>query len=271
MDAAVEAEYAQEVAFLNVQQHPEAGDILKTLLCQVCSPYAAHIYDAEEDPTQVRTLPGLCTDFCHRFYDTVSSALVSPATGAGNILTTVSQGTQQEVCSLFSITDTVYCYPDLKTNPELNGDIDREAITADGCLCLEQFADQLRNPISFETPPDLSGRVFISEQVGVVHVYHKNGTKRDTPFMDITNQVFITDLTGDERGFLGLTFHPDFVNNQRLIVFFSIRNANSKHTTRISEFRVSDHDPNLVNYTSERVILDLEQPYANHNGGEVCA
>ena len=272
MDDVIRQQYNVDVRNMGLEQHPEVADFYKTLLCQRWSPYAAHVYDAEDEPSNMRVWPGLCTSYCHDLYDAIG--VIAPAVDDATrdrfppILQTAFTGSRDDFCSAFAITDTVYCYPELKTNDRLNGDIDRDMITADGCLCLEPFAENLRNPLSFETPPDLSGRVFVSEQVGVVHIYYKNGTKRAEPFMDISNNVFVTSSSGDERGFLGLEFHPDFENNGRVFVFYSFDDA-GRFNTRISEFTVSGSDPNLVDYTSERVILDLPQPFANHNGGEV--
>ena len=262
-----------------LEPHPEELDFSKTLHCQRCSPYAAKLHENQDNPRYIGGWAVLCTDYCHELYDRFIALGVftfDDSSGSGrykrlSIADEAVTPTKDEFCNYMAVTDTIYCYPDVKMNPELNGNIDRDAVTVDGCLCLEPFADQLRNPLSFETPPDLSGRVFISEQVGVVHIYYKNGTKRDEQFMNISRDVLISNSSGDERGFLGLEFHPDFKNNGRLFVFYSIRNdpEPDKHTTRISEFTVSNSDPNLVNYTSERVILELPQPFANNNGGEV--
>ena len=259
MDDVIRAEYDTMLSAMETSEtlSEECAEIAKALLCQRCSPYAAHIYDVESNPQAAATTPGLCADYCLNMYENCSA------------LVNATAQTAAEVCASFSIEDEIYCYPDLKSNSALNGDIDRETITADGCLCLEPFADQLRNPLAFKAPPDDTGRVFIVEQLGVVHVFYKNGTKRDAPFMDISDDVLVTSNRGDERGFLGLAFHPDFQQNGRFYTFISITNSKRRHASRISEFQVSSDDFNVANYTSERVILEIEQPFNNHNGGEV--
>ena len=264
-DAELEAQF-QEI-LLNNQQigfAPSAcNNYTKTLLCQECSPYAAHVFDAEVDPSAARSTPGLCGTYCEQYYDTCISR---QSCSNCDLPPTPSK---QDFCDAQTISDMNYCYPELRTNSVLNGDIEREAITEDGCLCLEPFATNLRNPLAFRSPKDGSGRLFIAEQVGVVYAFHRNGSRVSSqPFLDISNRVLITNNAGDERGFLGIAFHPNFGSNGRLFVFYSLR-IDGRHHTRVSEMRVASDNPDQVDYNSERVLFNLSQPFANHNGGEV--
>ena len=265
-DAQLKSEYESILDNVEINDSNNCKGYIKDIICQECSPYAAHIYNAETGPGD-RTLPGLCSDYCSDFYRQCN-AYINLITGSDSELITYLAGGPTSFCNHIALTDVDYCYPELLTNAVLNGDIEREAITRDGCLCLEPFASLLRNPVSLKSPPDGTGRVFISEQVGVVHIYYKNGTKLEEPFMDITHMVLTSTREGDERGFLGLVFHPDYETDGRVFTYFSITHENSQRV-RISEFRVSDEDPNKVDEHSERILLEVDQPYANHNGGEV--
>jgi len=79
----------------------------------------------------------------------------------------------------------------------------------------------------------------------------------------------------DERGLLGLAFHPGFGSNGRLFVYYTIplRSTAPKdwdHTNRLSEFKISANDPNQVDLASEKVLLEDDHPYLNHNGGTIA-
>jgi glucose/arabinose dehydrogenase len=73
----------------------------------------------------------------------------------------------------------------------------------------------------------------------------------------------------DERGLLGLAFHPDFATNGRIFVYRSVpaKAVGADHTNRLSEFHVDPRTPDRVDPKSERVILEFDQPQFNHSGG----
>ncbi|XP_072173729.1 HHIP-like protein 2 [Diadema setosum] len=243
-------------------------NFLKDILCQECSPYAAHVFDAE---TSLRKtpLPGLCGDYCSSLYRTCPE-LIPLLTEDSTILDAYQAG-EAAFCSTVRNPDEDYCYPDILTNSFLN-DVawDSQTGAGDGCLCFEEFANGLRNPLLAVHANDNTHRLFIAEQVGVVHVFLPNKTRLNEPFLDIQESVLTSNRWGDERGFLGLVFHPQFVNNSRLFVYYSTYTDDSSNSViRISEFQVMSDDPNRVNMTTERVILDVEQPAPNHNGGQM--
>lgn len=79
----------------------------------------------------------------------------------------------------------------------------------------------------------------------------------------------------DERGLLSLAFHPNYERNGRFFVYYGAPlHANSpaalNHTAHVSEFRVSSQDPNRADDTSERVVVALDEPAFNHNGGKIA-
>lgn len=245
---------------------------VKELVCQKCSPYAAHIYDAE-GTLMSRPFPGLCNNYCRDFYRQCRN-IVSYFTQDLNIQQHVSYGTSA-FCEYVRLSDNDYCYPELKTNPILNNRISIKQYTSEGCLCMEPFADVLYNPVFARHSGDGSNRLFIGEVTGLIFVYYLNGSSESQPFLDISYQTLNTRNEGDERGLLGLAFHPNFRQNGRFFVYYSTPLEqhddfmSNNHKIRISEFLVSHLNPNIADVESERVILEVVQPFWNHNGGEV--
>jgi len=135
-------------------------------------------------------------------------------------------------------------------------------------------AEGLNSPIAFVAAPDLSGRRFIVDQIGVIRILTSEGKLLDKPFLDIRDRMVQLEPDYDERGLLGLAFDPGFGRNGRLFVYYSVplRSSAPKdwdHTNRLSEFKISADDPNRVDPASEQVILEEDHPYLNHNGGTI--
>ncbi|TTG77875.1 HHIP-like protein 1 [Bagarius yarrelli] len=174
------------------------------------------------------------------------------------------------LCQYLELDDTDYCFPRILGNEALNQNLGRVTADTDGCLqlCLEEVANGLRNPLAMVHANDGTHRFFIAEQVGVVWVYLPNKSKLEKPFLNITKAVLTSPWEGDERGFLGLAFHPKFKYNGKLYVYYSVE-VGLDERIRISEFRISAADMNVVDHTSERVILEIDEPASNHNGGQL--
>ncbi|KAM9707555.1 LOW QUALITY PROTEIN: HHIP-like protein 1 [Menidia menidia] len=243
-----------------------AGLVLE-LLCQECSPYAAHLFDAEDPSTPVRTIPGLCPDFCHRLWGECHSALplLSDDPRLEGAL-----GDRDSLCRLLELEDPDYCYPHLLANRRLTRNLGRVQTDADGCLnlCLEEVANGLRNPLAMVHANDGTHRFFVAEQVGLVWVYLPDRSRLERPFLNISRAVLTSSWEGDERGFLGMAFHPRYRHSGRLFVYYSVE-VGLDERIRISEFRVSAGDMNVVDHRSERVILEIDEPASNHNGGQL--
>lgn len=107
------------------------------------------------------------------------------------------------------------------------------------------------------------GRLFIVDQPGRIYIVDEGGTRLTTPFLDISGPV---DDSGNEKGLLGLVFHPDYASNGYFFVNYT-HSLSGGLTTRISRFQVSSGDPNVANAASELVILEVSQTDSNHNGG----
>ncbi len=125
-------------------------------------------------------------------------------------------------------------------------------------VALQEVASGLAFPL-YLTSPAGDSRLFVVEKGGTIRIV-KDGALLPAPFLDLTGQV----STGSEQGLLGLAFHPQYSANGRLIVHYT----DLAGDTRVSQFRVSD-DPDLADPASETLVLGADQPFPNHNGGQV--
>jgi glucose/arabinose dehydrogenase len=124
---------------------------------------------------------------------------------------------------------------------------------------LEPFLEGLSAPLYLTHARDGTGRVYVVEQEGTIRLAEADGTLLEEPFLDITDQV----TAGGERGLLGLAFHPDYAGNGRFFVHYS----DLEGDTVISEF--AGEGQGGADSRSERVLLRYDQPFANHNGGQI--
>ncbi|KAJ4939355.1 hypothetical protein JOQ06_028804 [Pogonophryne albipinna] len=243
-----------------------AGFVLE-MICQECSPFAAHLFDAEDPTTPIRTIPGLCPDYCSQFWNKCRSTI--PLLSDDPHIAKVKED-QTRLCRYLELDDADYCYPHLLSDQKLTLNLGRVQSDVDGCLqlCLEEVANGLRNPLAMVHANDGTHRFFVAEQVGLVWTYLPDRSKLEKPFLNITKAVLTSSWEGDERGFLGLTFHPKHKYNRKLYVYYSVE-VGFDERIRISEFQVSAHDMNVVDHASERVILEIDEPASNHNGGQL--
>lgn len=140
---------------------------------------------------------------------------------------------------------------------------------------LELVAENFTSPLALTAPDDGTGRLFVVDQIGVVWAVDANGTTLPEPFLDVRDNLADLRPTYDERGLLGLAFHPNFSENGKVYAFYSapLRPEAPEGwncTNYISEFQVDPEDPNRVNATSERVLMYIDKPYHNHNGGPIA-
>ena len=126
-------------------------------------------------------------------------------------------------------------------------------------VALEPVAEGLAFPLYLTAPPG-DPRLFVVEKGGAVRII-KDGALLAAPFLDIHGQL----STGGEQGLLGLAFDPAYATNGRFIVHYT----DVAGDTRLSAFQVSG-DPDRADATSERVLLAVDQPFANHNGGQIA-
>jgi glucose/arabinose dehydrogenase len=139
---------------------------------------------------------------------------------------------------------------------------------------LELVAEGLVAPLFLTSPPG-DGRRFVVDQTGIVHLLDEAGDLRDEPFLDLRDKLVVLRDTYDERGLLGLAFHPEYADNGRLFVYYTapLREGGPErwdHTDHLSEFRVAQDDDDRADPDSERILLQIDQPQVNHNGGALA-
>lgn len=137
---------------------------------------------------------------------------------------------------------------------------------------LKYVAGGFTAPLCVAYPHDGSGRLFLVDQNGYVKIFYLNGTVVERPFLDLRDRMVTIDPTYDERGLLSIAFHPDYASNGRVFAYYSAPlrsgvDSNWSCTNHLSEFHVSASDPNRVDMTTEKVLLQVDKPYQNHNGG----
>lgn len=126
------------------------------------------------------------------------------------------------------------------------------------------FASGFTRPVVIEHAGD--ERLFVAEQPGRIRIVEPDGTVQPTPFLDIESRV---DDAGSEMGLLGLAFHPDYANNGYFYVYYTYDPGPGRDRTRVSRFSVDGVNANLADAGSELILLEFEQPFANHNGGDI--
>ena len=131
-------------------------------------------------------------------------------------------------------------------------------------IALTTVVTGLSSPVGMESAHDGTGRFFVVQQGGLIRVV-LNGTVNSTPFLDLTSQV----ESGGEKGLLGLAFHPDFGGNRKFYVDYTRRNGTQLQTI-IAEYLASATDPNVADPSTARVLLTIDQPFDNHNGGQLA-
>lgn len=123
-------------------------------------------------------------------------------------------------------------------------------------VALSEIASGLEQPVHLTAPVD-DDRIFIVEQPGRIRVL-REGSVLPTPYLDITDRVG----SGGERGLLSVAFHPRFAENGYLYLNYTDRSGN----TQIERY-TADPDADTVDPASAALLLAVEQPFGNHNGG----
>ncbi len=131
---------------------------------------------------------------------------------------------------------------------------------AGGSLKLQRVASGLANPVFLTHAPGDGSRLFVVERRGTAKIV-RDGAVVGRSFLDISDRT----LAGGEQGFLGLALHPDYSQNGEVFVYYT----NLAGDSHVSRFRVSA-DPDSVDPATEEVLLVVDQPYSNHNGGMVA-
>src|SRR5450755_3144281 len=146
---------------------------------------------------------------------------------------------------------------------------------------LQLVVDSLVSPVFISEPPDGSKRLFVVDEIGKIWIIGSDSKKIATPFIDVTSKMVSLSPAYDERGLLGLAFSPDFKTNGKFYIFYTAPprpgtpvpgapGATWNNLTRISEFKVSASDPNQADLSTERILIQDDHPYLNHNAGTLA-
>jgi glucose/arabinose dehydrogenase len=135
---------------------------------------------------------------------------------------------------------------------------------------LQRIASGLHAPTVLTTANDGTGRLFVCEQTGQIRII-KDNTLIPTPFLDLHKSIVRLHHVFDERGLLGLAFHPDYIHNHKFYVYYSAPTTTTgmDHDNIIAEFTVTGN-PNIADPASERIILRVPWPQFNHNAGKLA-
>jgi glucose/arabinose dehydrogenase len=123
-------------------------------------------------------------------------------------------------------------------------------------IALQQVATGFTTAVDVAHPPN-DTRLFVVEQGGLIRILNSNGSINATPFLNLTSLISL----GSERGLLGLAFHPNYATNG----LFFVNYTNSSGNTVIARYSVSAN-PSIANTTGV-ILMTINQPYSNHNGG----
>jgi glucose/arabinose dehydrogenase len=119
-------------------------------------------------------------------------------------------------------------------------------------------------PVDLQHADDGSDRLFVVEQDGVIRVFaNDSATTSADVFLDIEDRVRCC----GEEGLLGLAFHPNFADNGFFYVYYS---ASGPRRSVVARYRVDPADPNQADRDSEVVVLEVAQPFGNHNAGQLA-
>jgi glucose/arabinose dehydrogenase len=123
-----------------------------------------------------------------------------------------------------------------------------------------------QKPLHLTHSGDNTNRIFVVEQTGYIKVFPNDSnvsTSQMNIFLDISNKI---SSSAGEEGLLGLAFHPNYTLNGYFYVNYTAPNPRK---TVISRFSVSSSNPNKADSLSEYILLTIDQPYSNHNGGTI--
>lgn len=123
-------------------------------------------------------------------------------------------------------------------------------------------------PMELTFANDGTNRLFMASQYGGIWTFENDpSTKEAKLFLDLRGKVYDFKARGaNEQGLLGLAMHPNYKENGKFYVYYS--HADNTRSI-VSQFTVSQEDPNRADPDSEVVLMDIPQPFQNHNGGPI--
>lgn len=145
------------------------------------------------------------------------------------------------------------------------------SLFAQNKVSLLALSGKVNSPVAMACASDGSGRLFVCEQNGVIKIV-RHGIILLTPFLDIRDRIIKQMNVYSERGLLGIAFHPDYPSNRKFYVYYSAssKKKGSNHKSIVAEYLVSKGNADLADRNSERIIMEIEEPESNHNGGQLA-
>jgi glucose/arabinose dehydrogenase len=168
------------------------------------------------------------------------------------LLAACSGGSDGGMGSPATVTDTMPAPPSSTGGSETG----IPAPGSGGPLALEEVASGFDSPVHAAPAPGERGRLYVVEQPGRIRVLEGRRVL-DEPFLDITEKV----KSGGEQGLLSVAFHPEYEQNG----LFYVNYTNPSGDTRVQEYRAEGGTEPVAS----RMLLAVDQPYANHNGGQI--
>ncbi len=143
--------------------------------------------------------------------------------------------------------------------------------------------NQIVSPVVVTNAADGSNRLFVADQRGTIHVI-QNGSLLPSPLLDISGRLVAERPGFDERGLLGLAFHPNFgqagqTGADKFYVYYSAPQPNGDpgdpvnpvdHQSIVAEYSVTSLGANTAEPSSERILMAFDQPQFNHDGGNLA-
>ncbi|UHO36785.1 PQQ-dependent sugar dehydrogenase [Chryseobacterium capnotolerans] len=124
---------------------------------------------------------------------------------------------------------------------------------------LVEFATGLTSPVEITNAND--NRLFVVQQNGMIKIIQSNGTINPTNFLNISSKI----IFNGERGLLGLAFHPQYSTNGYFFVYYN----NTAGNIVLARYSVNPANPDTADSNSEKILLNIPKPFANHNGGSI--
>jgi glucose/arabinose dehydrogenase len=147
---------------------------------------------------------------------------------------------------------------------------------------LQEVASGFTAPNLLTHAGDGTDRLFVADQKGTIRLI-KNGALQATPYLDLSSRLVTLNPAYDERGLLGLAFHPDYANAGKAgygkvytyssevrvagAADFSVTSPSFNHQSVVAEWQVDPANADRINANSRREIMRIDQPQSNHNGG----
>jgi glucose/arabinose dehydrogenase len=172
----------------------------------------------------------------------------------------VTISTTTTIADTISTIPTTHTTPTIPITPPLNN-------TPSGSIHIERvfFNLSFKDMTNLVQPDDASGLIFVTEQRGVIYAFHADQPQQGAYiFLDITDRV---NQGGSEEGLLGFVFDPDYRENGHFYVYYSGTNP---RRSVVSRFSLDQGNPIIAAPQSEVIIMEVGQPFSNHNGGQLA-